>query len=111
MKIDNGKDKTILFLFLIFFAVMSISIGYCTVNDITLDIRGNIEAEAQKMLYIESIEIDNDTSTSGEYEDYKTEKTLLQITSLKLPKEDVTEDTNVTILVHVVNTSDFHHFQ
>lgn len=106
MKIDTGKDKTILFLFLIFLAVISISIGYCTVDDITLDIRGNIEAEAQKMLYIESIEIDNDTSTSGEYENYKTEKTLLQITSLKLPKENVTEDTNVTILVHIVNTSD-----
>ena len=104
--VEAGKDRTILFLFLIFLVIISMSIGYCTVNDIVLNINGNIETEAEKMLYIDSIEIDNDTSTGGEYKDYKSEKTLLQITSLELPKENVTEDTNVTILVHLVNTSD-----
>ena len=100
------KDKSILFLLLIFLATISISIGYCKVNDVTLKIEGVATAEPQKILYIDNIEIGDATTTGGSYGAYSAQSTLLQITSLTLPTENVTEDTNVTILVNLNNLSD-----
>ena len=106
MKIKEG-NKSILFLLLIFIAILCLSIGYCNINDLLITIKGEAEAEAVKMLVIESAEIDNDTSTAGgAMEGYTKDSTLLQISSLSLPTENVTEDTNVTVLVHVKNLSD-----
>ena len=100
------KDKSILFLLLIFLATISISIGYCKVNDVTLKIEGVATAEPQKILYIDNIEIGDATTTGGSYGAYSAQSTLLQITSLTLPTENVTEDTNVTVLVNLNNLSD-----
>ena len=101
------SNKSILFLLLIFVAVLSMSIGYCLVNEVTLNIQGTAYATPEKTLYIESIELDNDkTTTGGKYESYITTNTLLQISSITLPDTNVTSDTNVTILVHVKNVTD-----
>lgn len=101
------SNKSILFLLLIFIAILFLSIGYCNINDLILTIKGDAVAEAVKMLVIESVEIDNDTSTAGgAMTGYSNDSTLLQISSLSLPTENVTEDTNVTVLVKVRNLSD-----
>lgn len=100
-------NKSILFLLLIFIAILFLSIGYCSINELIITINGEVSAEAVKMLIIESAEIDENTSTEGgTMQEYSTDSTLLQISSLTLPKENVTKDTNVTVLVHVKNLSD-----
>ena len=107
MKISE-KNKSILFLLLIFFAIVSISIGYCVVNDTSLEIEGIAKATASKSLYIDTVEIDKTSSTAGvSIGSYIKENTLLQISSLTLPKENVTEDTNITLLVNVKNLSEY----
>lgn len=103
----NKRNKSILFLLLIFIAIISISIGYCTIGDIKINIDGTAKAEMTPILYIDNIEIDNNESTEGvSYASYTSEGTLLQISSLTLPKDNVTKDTNITILVHLNNLSD-----
>ena len=101
------SNKSILFLFLIFIAILFMSIGYGNINDVNLKIEGIAKAEAVKMLVIDNVQIDSSSSSDGgTIGEYNTESTLLQISSLTLPKENVTEDTSVTILVHVKNLSD-----
>lgn len=100
-------NKSILFLLLIFVAIICISIGYCVMDGINLSIEGTAETESLKILYIDSIEQDNTSSTAGaSYVSYDTDKTFLQISNITLPKENITEDTNITILVHLNNLSD-----
>ena len=100
-------NKSILFLLLIFISVISMSFGYCAINNITLDIEGKVNVEGQKTLYIDNIEIDRETSSENiSLSNYKTEGTLLQIYSLTLPKENVTKNTNATILVNIKNLTD-----
>lgn len=50
--------------------------------------------------------LNNATSDGATMESYSNENTLLQISSLALPTENVTDDTNVTVLVKVKNLSD-----
>lgn len=101
----KNSNRSIVFLLFIFVAIMSISIGYCNITDIDLNIEGTAEAIAGNNLYIDSIELADD-STSGSFEEYKTEGTLLQIISLTLPNENVTEETGVTVNVKINNLSD-----
>lgn len=101
----KNSNRSIVFLLFIFVAIMSISIGYCNITDIDLNIEGTAEAIAGNNLYIDSVELADD-STSGSFEEYKTEGTLLQIISLTLPNENVTEETGVTVNVKINNLSD-----
>lgn len=106
--IKNRKNaKSILYLLLIFFIVVCISIGYCVTDNVMLEISGTASAEIPPILYIDSIEIDSSTSSECSYSSYKSDGTLLQIFSLALPKENVTADTNATVLVHLTNLSEF----
>ncbi len=97
-------NKSILFLLLIFIAIISMSFGYCAINNIILDIEGKVNVAGQKTLYIDSIEIDKNTSSENtNLVNYKTEGTWLQIYSLSLPKDNVNLNTNATILVNIKN--------
>ena len=100
------NNKSILFLLLIFIAIISMSIGFCNVSDIEMLIEGKADAEANKMITITDVKLDSDSSSEGStLTSYTKENTLLQL-SITMPKENVSADTNITVLVDVKNLSD-----
>lgn len=100
------KNKSILFLLFIFFVIICISIGYCRVGGTIIKIESVADIKSNRNLIIESVEMDNNISTGGMVVDYTSVGTLLKL-SLNLPVENVTNDTNTTILVHVRNLTDY----
>lgn len=100
------NNKSILFLLLIFIAIISMSIAFCNVSDIEMLIEGKADAEANKMITITDVKLDSDSSSEGSaITSYTKENTLLQL-SVTMPKENVSADTNITVLVNVKNLSD-----
>lgn len=95
MKIKES-NKSILFLLLIFVAILCMSIAYCQIENEELDITGYAKAVAQTDIYINDISLQGTTSSYGSY---KTASTLLQIENLTLPATGGT----ATIIVNVRN--------
>ncbi len=105
-KANRNKIENYFPIFLLI-ATLFMGIGYASINNITLDISGNVMVKAQEGVYITDVEIVDNLTSNASNQNSITSGTFLSDTIMLSSNSNQINTTQITYKIYVYNSTDY----